>query len=129
MCFQRTFALIEDIELALKRGIPFQMYGRGCHLISDAAQQILQKMGYEASIELVGFRKAAGPLIPHYISSPLIVRWNGMIVDLKQRVFGTSRSTTDELPPIRPRLQSDGFYCDGREFVHNPTARIRDHEP
>ena len=47
-----------------------------------------------------------------------------MLVDLKQRVFGTVSSTADVYPPVRPILQEDGFYCDGRRYVHNPTVRM-----
>jgi len=71
MCFKKTFAVIEEIELWIKQEMPFQTYGRGCHLISDAACRILQKLRYAAELELVGFYSSASAvaLIPHFIRS------------------------------------------------------------
>ena len=118
MCFQRTYSLLETIEAHLKQSIPFKVYARGCHLISEAATRILTRMGYDASSNLIAFQDARGEWVPHYV-----VMWGSALLDFKQRVFGNF--VLGELrAPIRPAMQlGGGFYCDDRVYKLEVSAR------
>ena len=57
MCFSKTFNVFETIEATIKEEMPFPVYQKGCFWIAHAAATILQRLGHDAHVKIVGLWK------------------------------------------------------------------------
>jgi hypothetical protein len=115
MCFARTNQLLFDIHSTIRREMPLELYGRGCHIISTIGARILQKHGRTAEARLVAlYKPSMNTWTPHYV-----VVADGEVIDFKRRVFVKSDMTL-ACPDIMPTEQDDGYYPDGRVYTMDP---------
>ena len=107
MCFAKTYNKtdLEALDQCIFDNVPFNLYGRGCWLISRIVQSV---MGFP--MKCIGiYSIQRGGVIPHWVN----IMPNGGVVDLKRRCF-----LKNCREPILPEWTDDGnhFVPAGREY-------------
>ena len=128
MCFAKTiavryselYALCDRIDVTCRENMPFEIYQRGCHLISVAAAKIMRNNGFDdaRAVMVASPKQTDDVLTPHYV-----VVAGGSIFDFKRRVFGMRRGgeIIQSGPVYRGHPQPNGWYPDGKSYIMNPT--------